>query len=147
LASVGGLLGLIAGVSIISLVEVFYFLITICYQKLVKLCNAARIHPELIQPIRREAWKQDKDDNRLLHYLIEFFNESSVHGVNKIVEKDQKAIGKFLWTIIVLISFFTCCALIGSYAKNSETDPVAFELDEKLWSIEEVRRQILIDLS
>jgi uncharacterized membrane protein len=74
-------------------------------------------------------------------YLLEVLKESSIHGVNQIISKHQSTIGKVLWIAIVLTSTITCGSLIANYVKNMQLNPVAFEIDEKLWSVEEVSCQ------
>jgi hypothetical protein len=141
LALIGGLLGLIAGVSFISLMEIACFSATILCKKLLNFKNLSRIKPEPSASAQREpiaAWSEHKEKNALVKYFLEVFRESSIHGLSRIISKHQSTIGKVLWTAIVVISTITCGSLIANYVKNMQLNPVAFEIDERLWSVEEV---------
>jgi hypothetical protein len=141
LASIGGLLGLIAGVSFISLAEIGYFLTSFLSRKIWKLKSLSKVEPNSIH--RREvllAWSETNNDaNRFSDYFSEFFGLSSIHGLAQISNKDRNVCGKVIWTIIVLISTFFCGSYIHEYVAGLEANPVAFEIDEKLWSVEEVK--------
>jgi hypothetical protein len=85
------------------------------------------------------AWiESNNDTNRFSDYVFEFFELSSIHGLAQINNKDRNVCSKVIWTIIVLISTFFCGSYIHEYVASLEANPVAFEIDEKLWSVEEV---------
>lgn len=142
LASVGGLIGLLAGASFISLIEILYFLLFNACKQILGVTTTAEIAPQSARTPQRKvvtAWREESVLHRFSDYFLEFLNKSSVHGVNHVVSGNHKAIGKSLWGIILLISLFTCGFLIKDNLKNSELNPVAFEVDEKLWNVEEVK--------
>jgi uncharacterized membrane protein (Fun14 family) len=161
LASIGGLLGLIAGVSIISLLEILFFLVSVSCRKLIELKKKSKIEPELERREVIVAWSEESGASRIssvtmstsssaassaqpctrtCRFFETTFQLSSIHGVNQIVNERQNVVGKVVWTILVLTSILTSGLQIKDYAKNAEMNPVAFEIDEKLWSVEEVEQ-------
>lgn len=140
-ASIGGLIGLIAGVSMMSLVEILYFLFYDSCLKFSSLLSTSTIQPEDLRTEREVfmAWQGETAMKKFLNYFKKFLSISNIDGVSMIVKKDHSIIGNIFWAFIVLSSIFFCCYFIKDNASYAELNPVAFEVDEKLWSVEEVR--------
>lgn len=137
LASFGGLLGLIAGASLISLVEVFYFIFFIMIQKISELRKSSKINANTEEI--RLAWTEETAIRRHIPDFVKvFLKKCSIHGVNQSVDEDQNLFGKLIWIVVVLTSSIVCGLLIKNYVKKSNINPVGYEIDEKLWSAEEV---------
>jgi hypothetical protein len=78
LATIGGFLGLILGISVVSIIELLDFLIFSCRGSMPK-----------------DADKNDNQDKNVLSTVIQTFGtSSSVHGVSHIFQKNKPTIGK-----------------------------------------------------
>lgn len=124
------------------MVEVLYFLFFIVIRKLTEIKHSGRI-----QPVREVimAWSEENSTHRITESIAAFMRDSSIHGMTQIVSDEQNVIGKLLWALIVIASLLTCGSFIQNYVKNSDIMPVSFEIDEKLWSLEEVKHSTYIE--
>lgn len=137
LAYIGGLFGLIAGVSMISFVEFFYFFVCKLYHR--KSIN--QIDPNIFDRKTDKAPGSLNQDNiiyQFYKYFSEFSMETSIHGLIYTASKDQSVVIRVFWIIVMLLSTVTCGLLIQDNLKHAELNPVAFGIDEKLWSVDEV---------
>lgn len=141
LASIGGLIGLIAGISVISLIEFFYHFVVFLLSFRPSKKLFFRIHPAEAE--RNAANVPSINQNHVLYhcskYFYEFIKESSVHGLIYTTNKDEKVIGRIFWTTIVVFSSIICVFLIKDNLNHAELNPVAFQIDDKIWKVEEVK--------
>ncbi|XP_070504562.1 uncharacterized protein [Chironomus tepperi] len=107
LSFVGGILGLFAGFSVLSFVELFHwFCVKIC----INLCDAQnRVHTFNSEP---------ENVARMPRVLQVFFESSSVHGLQYFLNK--QVIERFFWIIAFFISITIC---IFNVAKVNEKLP------------------------
>ncbi|KAL7011565.1 hypothetical protein ACKWTF_014324 [Chironomus riparius] len=69
----GGLLGLLAGISVLSIIEIIYWFTTrLC---VCKLCQAR------IEPVQRDLENERRIATRVKEYVKKYSNESSIHGL------------------------------------------------------------------
>lgn len=142
-------MGLFAGVSVVSIIEVGFRLAQLSFQKAIKRINANKVHlfqspqrpiPEMVSFHREHVLHQ------LLMFLYKFFKLSSIHGLRYIANKRQKVVERILWTIAVLTSLVCCSILIFNITRHSELNPIEFSVDEKLWTLKDVRNHWLSNI-
>lgn len=131
MGSVGGIMGLIAGASFISLIELLYHI-------LVKLCSQkSEVQPEVLQPKVLNI-NRDHVLYQFSKYFRHFTQESSIHGLIYTTGKRQKTVEKVVWASIVVISL-TICGFIVSYTlEHAELNPTVMRIDDKVWNTKEV---------
>jgi Amiloride-sensitive sodium channel len=154
LASLGGLIGLIAGISVISLVEFCYHLVILLFEK-----RPTKIEPEALEEVdealeqveietelrvdqtvpEKNAVNQDHALYYCSKYFFEFIKETSVHGLSYTAKKDVKIVGRIFWNLIVVCSTICCVILTKDSLSHAELNPITFGIDEKVWKVEEVK--------
>jgi Amiloride-sensitive sodium channel len=141
LASVGGLISLIAGISVISLIEIFYhfaaYLISLRTSKRL----FVKVHPADQERNKTNVINQDHVLYQCSKYLFAFIKTSSIHGLVYTTKKAEKLVGRCFWTVIVFVSAITCSYQIMETLKHAEMNPVTYEIDEKVWKVDEVENK------
>lgn len=132
LGALGGLLGLFAGMSVISAVEmVFHFLRLLVG----KMADRRLLKVHAIK-VRNTA---NSDNRSCIHRTLRYFSrialKSDIHGIHFLVEGGRKFWEKVLWTLVVLCSTVFCSMQIYNVVRYSEVNPVEFGIDEKIWTI------------
>lgn len=143
MASVGGLLGLIAGLSAISFVELAFHLIRL----LIKIFSGgARVYPDdrqdnVLPSFRRRQFLVNRDHvpYKCSNFVMEYMKASSIHGFSYIINRRTSLIEKtFVWLSCVVASAVFCIIFIVDTVKNAELNPIIFKIDNKFWSVEKV---------
>jgi Amiloride-sensitive sodium channel len=137
LGFIGGILGLIAGVSAISVVELLYHIISGVFAK--------RIVSMKVQPLhehpRRRGFLGIESQNhwrKLLRSLVDFTKQSSIHGLSYINNEQQNSVGAVLWVLIVASAFLLCLISVTHSVTHSVHNPILLGIDEKLWTLQDV---------
>jgi len=130
LSYIGGLLGLVAGFSVLSFIEICYFFtIRIWFDKV----QGRKVTPLNVQeeaPSRLQKLVKVPRE-----YLITYFGNSSIHGLNFMSDDNRHACEKFFW----LISFFAAMAM--SFVSIKElyiryiNNPIIMVMDDKINSV------------
>lgn len=136
LGSIGGLMGLFAGMSVISLVEVGFFLIEKTTAKLIKLRR--RLNHEIIivapvNPTEKSVFSQ------FSAFFVSILNKSDIHGLAHIGKKQKSSNARLFWLTIVLASLVACFYQIFYTLKHSEMNPIEYAMDQKIWDVQNVR--------
>lgn len=138
------MIGLIAGVSVISLIEFLYHLLVYLLGSCSKAKVSSQIHPELLRP-RNFLVNQDHVLYQCSKYFFEFIKASSIHGLIYTVSKKESKVGRVFWTFVVIASSITCGYAIVSNLSHAELNPVAFKIDDRVWKAEEVNKPEQLD--
>lgn len=133
-------MGLIAGISVISLVEVLYqFLCNLCSCEIRSSTMVTRIS---VAAVREREERMLSNQARVLYkvmnYISSFVQNSSVHGISYIMNKDQNLLKKLFWLIAVLLSVVTCSVLIIDERQKADLNPTLFSIDEVIWNVRDV---------
>ena len=136
LSNVGGFMGLLAGTSVLSVIEVFYHVV-----------HRYRLKPTAIHPImdfasaaRRVAWVNENHALfQMSKYCGEFIKASDIHGLNYTRDRRQSRCGRIFWSILVSLSLLACLVLVFDIYQNAEKSPVATSIDSKVLTLDEVR--------
>jgi Amiloride-sensitive sodium channel len=136
LSNIGGFMGLLAGMSVLSIME-FFYLASIHFKN-------GNNKVQTTQRPKTVAWNQSHPLYSLMKYFIEFLQLSDIHGVRYL--KDQGRLGKWFWAFLLSISAMFCSVLINDIYKHSELSPVHTSIDSNLLTSEDVRLASVIRL-
>lgn len=137
LAACGGLMGLVAGLSVFSIIELFLT----AFHCIKNIFWKSKVHPvESPQVKRRPQFLVDRNS---LPYKIgksfqEFLSESGIHGLHYTNDKESTGIEKVCWIIALLVSTVVCSLVTVKAVQNLQSNVVEIRMDEKIWSAEEV---------
>jgi Amiloride-sensitive sodium channel len=137
MSNVGGFMGLLAGISVLSIIEVFYHIVHHFRPKLTA-----------IQPImnfsfetRQIPWVNENHAIvQMSKYCGEYIRSSDIHGLQYTRDNKQSRCGKIFWIILVVLSFFSCLILVQNTYKNAEKSPVATSIDPETLNSNDVRK-------
>ncbi|XP_045514063.1 sodium channel protein Nach-like [Pieris brassicae] len=94
-----------------------------------------KIHPSNALR-KRKSWFPEKDENlcsllgtTLRHQTTEFFENSTLHGVRYIAEKERPFCEKFMWFSFTAIGAIATCIIIVSLWEKFQTNPTITGLD------------------
>lgn len=139
--SLGGLMGLFAGISVISIIEAILGIVSAAFKKISKKLNSNKV--DVIENSKAPRPKTAFVNREHVLYqcsvfFYKFFRRSDIHGLCYITDRNRKLVERIFWSITVLLSTIYCSALIFDTTRNSELSPVEFGIDDKFWSLEDV---------
>ena len=147
LGSIGGLMGLFAGISIMSLIEIMFDFLNALkarFMKVKKLSKIVLVIPcqGLLDETNEAKKKLTINRNHVLfqfsRYFLKFARSSNIHGVNHIVNKEKKPKERIFWFFVTLISTSVCINIVIETVKHSELTPIEFVIDDKIWTLNDV---------
>lgn len=138
LAEFGGLMGLLAGISVFSIIE----LVVNIFKYLWTAACRSKITPQAAQrPRMRKKFLVNRD--HLFYYFGKTFadllKESKVHGVHYTSAKRHKNVERIFWIIVICTLLTFCSVLVFNSLKDLQSNSVIIAIDEKMWSVEDVR--------
>lgn len=135
IASVGGLLGLIAGISAISLTEFAFHLLRALTNKL-----SSKVYPtDKKKPSKEEGWGTKNNLwYQCSHYVLNYIKKSSIHGFHQTTNRKFGHFERIFWTTCVLMSAVLCIIFVFETAEHAASNPAVFEIDTKVWKVEDV---------
>lgn len=138
LAEIGGLMGLLAGISVFSMIEL---LVTTVKAFQFGACKS-KIAPDVVR--RTKSGKTFLVNRKhLLYHLsrtfVELLNDSNVHGVHYISDRTLKAIERVFWLIVICVLMAFSSELVFQSLRNLQSNAVIVAIDEKVWNAEDVR--------
>ena len=132
-------MGLIAGLSSISLIELVVFLLNTVVNKILP-----RIRPS-VHPIAKQRPKKvflEVNKKKISMFLAVFMQKSSIHGVSLVANEKKSKIERTFWLVtIILLSILSWYAIFDTM-KSAELKPIMISIDEKLWSSSDVRKLV-----
>jgi Amiloride-sensitive sodium channel len=134
LSNVGGFMGLLAGVSVLSIVEVFYHVVIQFGSE------SQKVHP-LVQANEARRIVRANEDHALYQfskYFFEFIKSSNMHGLYYTQDRSQTKCGKIFWSLLVSLSIAICSVLIVDIYKHAEKSPVTMSIDSQVWTLDDV---------
>lgn len=137
LGAFGGLMGLVAGISVFSIIELVFTILK-CAQTI---CCTTKIHPIIIVQPKTPHHKFSLNQNHLLYHfglnVAQFLKKSGIHGVHYIYEKKLNWLEKMFWIVSITVSAILCSLLIVDSLASLHAKSVIIAFDEKIWSKEE----------
>lgn len=139
LAEFGGLMGLLAGISVFSIIEL---VMTIVKCLRFAACKSKVVPKAKVRKTRRRK-KLKVNEQHLLYHLsrtfLELLKESSVHGLHYTNNKRLTKYERVFWFIIICFLLVFSSVLVIDSLRNLKSNSVIFAIDEKIWSVEDVR--------
>lgn len=137
-ASFGGLLGLVAGMSLLSIIEVILLMLVPVFQAVKAYRNRNKVW-EFNFHSETNLINRDVVVNKFSHFITKFIDKSSIHGLHNISDKKRSVFEKGFWVFFASMSMVFCLVMIHDVTKRSELNPIEFGIDEKIWNLNEVR--------
>jgi uncharacterized membrane protein YccF (DUF307 family) len=135
LSNVGGFMGLLAGISILSIVEIFYHFAAFKLRK-----QSKQIHP-VGQANRQTAWaNEDHLLLQLVKYFAKFIKTSDMHGMNYTQDQTIGKVGRVFWALLVLLSLTICTLLVIDMNRHAEKSPITTRIDPKMRTLDDVSK-------
>ena len=137
--SIGGLMILLAGISIISLIEsAFDFLVHLkC-----KILAQSKVHQQNTEHLMKFKKTIKVNEDHVLHECIELFRDfatkSNIHGVPNIVKKEKKMLEKVFWAVTVSAIAAMCTITILNTINSRSLDSIELRIDDKVWNLNDV---------
>lgn len=133
-------MGLLAGMSVVSIVELIYSVKTSCQQKQVQ------EEDEQATTAPRIAWGNETHAlYQISKYFVEFIKSSDIHGVHFIKDQSLTKRGRMFWFVLVLSSVLICSIIVTYTYKHAEKSPVATRIDSKLMTLDDVSAFVNFD--
>lgn len=129
-------MGLLAGVSVLSVVEVFYHFAHECNKR------KSKVHPESQLNNVRRVVNEYHALYQLSMFFAEFVKISDMHGIRFTNDSSHTRCGRIFWTVLVILSIATCSFLVIDMYMHAEKSPVAVRIDPELWTLDEVRQLV-----
>jgi len=132
LSYIGGALGLLAGFSVLSFIEIFYFFtIRIWFDKV----QGRKVTPFHVQEEETPIENLPKVTHQ---YFKTYFQKSSVHGL-KFLSDDKRHVGeKLFWLISFVVAMTMSFVSIRELVKRYINNPIIMTMDDKVNSVADV---------
>lgn len=130
LSSVGGIMALVAGVSVLSVVEIFFHLA----RSLRPTDNQVHAFAQPAPPAASESHIL----RQLTRYFVEFLRSSSVHGLRYTQGRRHSRCVRIFWAVQVVVSAALCSVLVRDIYKHAEKSPVITSIDAKTMTLDEI---------
>jgi Amiloride-sensitive sodium channel len=135
LSNIGGFMGLLAGISFLSVVEVFYHLATV--RSGLKVTN--QVHP-LTQANRQVGWANENHAlYQLMKYFMKYVKSSDVHGLSYVQDRSLGKFSRLFWIVLVALSLLICSTITIDVYNHVEKSPVVTRIDPQFWTLNDVR--------
>lgn len=141
LGALGGLMGLFAGMSVISAIEVGFHILKIFVEKL---SDRRLLKVHAIEVASTPNASDPSVRKRVFRYFVKTVAKSDVHGLHFLVDKGRKLWERVFWALIVFLLAIFCFQQIFDVIMYSEDNPIEFGIDEKVWTLNDVSSGPLI---
>ncbi|CAO1403765.1 unnamed protein product [Diamesa tonsa] len=132
----GGILGLFAGISVLSFIElIYYFTIRVVGDwKRSKVVPIANI--ESLQSFPKQA--ENKIMKTLKTYTLKYFKGTSIHGFNYSVDSTRSLFERFFWTAVIFVSSLACIYMFYELIDKIQSNPIVDNLSDEANHISEI---------
>lgn len=141
LGSFGGLMGLVAGMSLLSIIELILLTLTFTFRVLKNHKNRNKVWAFKSPATRPKEFFLNKKATfeNFSDFIVKFLTKSSIHGLQKIADKNRNLCEKGFWISVALASAIFSLVMIYDVTESSELNPIEFAIDEKIWNLNDVR--------
>lgn len=122
LSYVGGILGLFAGLSFLTIFEILYFL-----------CGVKRNQVQAIS-----APDIMKSESKVKTYLMSYFMNTSIHSLNYVTSENKSCIKTIFWVILLLLSGVTFHFMFKKVFFKFHDETISLALDGTMLSVEKI---------
>lgn len=140
MSSVGGLLGLIAGMSAISFIEFIYHFIRALTKKLF-----VKVHPkapERVFPRQCFVANNETFKRQFTKIIDEYSKKSNIHGLQYTNDKQLSLFEKSFWVICVFSSTVICTLVVHETIQRAKLNSIVTAIDSKTWTTKDVSDDI-----
>jgi hypothetical protein len=132
-------MGLLAGISTLSIVEIFYHIAAIKLRK-----QAQQVHP-LEQAHRSTAWvNEDHLLFQLMKYFGKFNKASDMLGLSYTQDQTIGKAGRIFWSFLVVLSLTICSVLVIDMNRHAEKSPIVTQIDPQMWTLDDVSEKLFV---
>lgn len=135
LGALGGLMGLFAGMSVVSAIEVVFHFLKLFVEKM---SDRRKTKVHTIEATTASNIHIHSLCHRSFQYFIKIVAKSDIHGLHFLVDAGRKIWERLFWALIVFSLAIFCSLQIFDVIKYSEVNPIEFGIDEKIWTINDV---------
>lgn len=139
LSNVGGFMNLLAGISVLSIIEIFYHFVKHFFER------NNKVPPEILTAISLKT--KHKALLKFSKYFGDLIKSSDIHGLHYTESRSQGRCGRIFWAFLVALSMSTCSVLVVDLYKHAEKSPVALRIDPQTMSLDDVRTLLLFKLT
>lgn len=136
-------MGLFAGVSVISIIEASFQIFSTAVTRVMKFINRNKVHvinSTSMLPPKNVSFNREHVLYQCSKFFYKYIIRSDLHGLHYITDKNKKLAERIFWALAVLISTVFCLFSIFDVTRHSELNPIEFAIDDKLWSLTDVRK-------
>lgn len=126
-------MGLLAGTSLLSIIEIFYHILK---------QNSQKLQNEISPGVQPQV-EFEYDDHALFQlsrYFVEFFRDSSMHGLHYIGDRNQNRFGRIFWMLLLATSTIICLFFTVVLHKNEGKSQITVRIDPQTWTLDDVRK-------
>lgn len=134
LSSVGGFMGLLAGASVISIMEIVFHSLKNFNKKKSKVVPIQRTGPNQVTLTTENHASQKFSEN-----FTHFMKKSHIHGLRYTRDQRQTKCGRMFFILLVTSSLIISSILIVEMYQSSEKSPMATRIDDQMWTLDQVR--------
>lgn len=143
LSYIGGTLGLFAGFSILTFLELFfYFIFRPSVRWVREKCRSKVSSIENMQDkteSRKNNKKLKKTALTTIRYFFSYMEECTLHGLNHATFKNLIAIERCFWLVAFVASMVICGLLLSEMREKYVNAPVTISFDGDMKSVKDVR--------
>lgn len=127
-------MGLLAGLSVLSIIEIFYHIMIECLQ------SHDKVEPlyQINQFIQEDQGNQNHSLCKLSRYYFKFIKSSHMHGIHYTRDQTQSRCGRIFWTFLMAVSMSVCSVFVIDMHEHSKKSPMAMSIDSQVWTLDDV---------
>lgn len=121
-AFVGGFLGLFLGMSVLSVVELFYLLVVRPFT------NETRTPPNEVNSVYQQIKK----------YIQGYMENSTIHSFNHISDGKRNVLERIAWFALFILSLIGCAFMVNQLHNKVKINLVTMEMEDEAHNISEI---------
>lgn len=134
-------MGLFAGISMISVIEVVLKTLSAAFETIMRRININKVHAikASSMPVHKNFFvNREHVLYQCSVFFYKYFKRSDIHGLHYITDKNNHLAWRVFWAITVLTSTIFCLILIFDVTKHAELNPIELRVDDRIWNLEDV---------
>jgi Amiloride-sensitive sodium channel len=135
LSNIGGCMGLLAGVSVLSVFEIFYLIINHFLESSNKVYSLSSTRNE-----KQMAWIKKDKPYWFTKPLVDFVSSSDILGILMVKNHTHRKIGRVLWALLVALLIAICSKVVFDMYKYAKKLPVVTRIDSQVLTLNDVRK-------
>lgn len=136
LASIGGLLGLFAAVSVLSFIEIIFYVFKWALHLLLRRRKIRKVKPFVIT--KKAFDKKTSVFAKLSRFLLTFIEKTDVHGFHYIINANNNIFDRIFWISIIMFCTVACYLQVSDVVRHFGLNPIEITIDDKIWTLNDV---------